>query len=208
MKLNITKPHIAASAGRLAARAVSGASVYSHNYSTLQQDYQLPFVRFGDYAIDCFIPGISHAGAWEPVDLREEFEAKTTTKSIIEAYKNDLDFKEIVRQTKEPFEISDGLLYRDLSLCILRGEVRNILSHDYHSTSSTGHVAEENTLNRILLKYCWKNMRLTVQENIKSCRTCQKIKSWKHKPCGLLQQKEPPTEKWDIIAVDFVLPYE
>ena len=82
MKSNITKPHIATPAGRLAARAIAGGSVYSHNYSTLQQDYQLPFIRRGDYAIDCLIPGISHAGAWEPVDLRQEFEAKTTTKAM------------------------------------------------------------------------------------------------------------------------------
>ena len=82
LKSNITKPHIATPAGHLAARAVAEGRVYSHNYSAIEQDYQLPSIRRGDYAMDCFIPGISHAGAWEPVDLREEFEAKTTTKAL------------------------------------------------------------------------------------------------------------------------------
>lgn len=89
---------------------------------------------------------------------------KRLSKSIIEASKNDRDFKEIIRETKEPFEIRDLVLYLDSRLFIPRGKLRSKLLHDYHSTRSTGHSGEAETLNRITPKYYRKSMRFTVQE--------------------------------------------
>lgn len=131
---------------------------------------------------------------------------KRLTKSIIEAYENDPDFKDIIRQLKEPFETRDGLLYRESRLCIPKGEIRYKTLHDYHSTRCTGHLGETKTLKRIIPKYYWKNMRHTVQEYIKSCRTCQQIKAQSHKPFGLLQPIEPTKSKWEVITMDFVIP--
>ena len=107
---------------------------------------------------------------------------KRLLKTINEASKKDPDFKEIIRQPKEPFEIRDGLLYRESRPWMSHREMRNKLLHDYHSTPSASHIGGTKTLNRMLPKYYWKNMRHTVQEYVKSCQTCQQIKARNHKP--------------------------
>lgn len=128
------------------------------------------------------------------------------TKKLVSEYKTDPSFKKILRQPTEPFEIRKGLLFRGSRLCIPKGEIRNQLLHDYHSTPGTGHLGESKTLNRLTPKYYWKGMRNTVKEFVKSCRTCQQIKSRNHKPFGLLQPIEPPETKWDVITMDFITP--
>ena len=49
-------------------------------------------------------------------------------------------------------------------------------------------------------------MRNTVKEFVKSCRICQQTKARNHKPFGLLQPIEPPSNKWEVITMDFVIP--
>ena len=128
------------------------------------------------------------------------------TRKIIESYNTDPQFKEMLRQPQKPFERRDGLLYYGERLCVPEGEVRTKLLHDHHSTPCTGHLGESKTLNRLLPKYYWKNMRETVKQYIKSCHSCQQIKSRNHKPFGLLQPIEPPKSKWDVITMDFIVP--
>ena len=61
-------------------------------------------------------------------------------------------------------------------------------------------------MNRLRTLYYWKNMRSTVEQLIKNCRTCQQTKARNHKPYGLLLPIEPPKSKWEVIAMDFVVP--
>ena len=61
---------------------------------------------------------------------------KRLVRNITEAYKKDPDLKLVIQQPKEPFEIRNGLLYRESRLCIPQGEIGNKLSHDYRSTPS------------------------------------------------------------------------
>ena len=48
-------------------------------------------------------------------------------------------------------------------------------------------------------------MRYTVQEFIKSFKTCQQIKALNRKPYGLLQPIELPKSNREVITMDFVL---
>ena len=128
------------------------------------------------------------------------------TKELTKSYKSDPSFNEILQQPRKPFENHNGILYYGTRLCIPEGEIRNKLLHDYHSTPCAGHLGETKTLNRLLPRYYWKNMRETVKQFVKSCRTCQQTKARNHKPFGLLQPIEPPSTKWEVITMDFVLP--
>ena len=56
------------------------------------------------------------------------------------------------------------MLYRESLLRVPQGDVRNKLVLEYHSNPSTGHLGERKSLNHLLPKYYWKNMRNTVRE--------------------------------------------
>ena len=49
-------------------------------------------------------------------------------------------------------------------------------------------------------------MRCTVEEFIKSCRTCQQMKAHNRKPYGLPEPIKPPESKWEAVTMDFVIP--
>ena len=131
---------------------------------------------------------------------------KRLTKTIMKAYRHGPDFREIIQRPKELLEIPNGMLYRELRLCISQGDVRNKLLHDYHSTTTTGHLGKNKNLYRLLLKYYWKNIRNTVWGYIRSCQKYQQIKARNHKTYKILHPTEPPKSKWDVITMDFVLP--
>ena len=125
---------------------------------------------------------------------------------LIEGYKEDPEFRDIYENPSDPYEIKDGLLYRQSKLCIPRGEVRKSILHDYHSTPSSGHLGESKTRNRIYPLYYWKGLRNSVHEFVKTCRTCQQTKSRNHKPYGFLQPIDPPNTKWQVLTMDFIAP--
>ena len=128
------------------------------------------------------------------------------SKQLIEGYKEDPEFCDIYKDPSKPYEVKDGLLYRLTKLCIPRGEVRNNILHDYHSTPSSGHLVESKTRNRIYPLYYWKGLRQSVHEFVKTCRTCQQTKSRNHKPYGFLQPIDPPETKWQVVTMDFIGP--
>ncbi len=98
------------------------------------------------------------------------------TKTLISEYYEDPIFNESLRHSKEPFEVKNGLLFRDSRFCMPVRSIRIKLLHDYHSTPRTGHLGETKTLNPLLLLYYWRNMRKTVEVYIKSCRVCQQTR--------------------------------
>ena len=128
------------------------------------------------------------------------------TSELIEGYKADPEFKDVLVNTKEPYLVKDGLLYRHSKLCIPRGEIRNKILHDYHATPSSGHLGETKTRNRIYPLYYWRDLRETVRDFVSTCHTCQQTKSRNHKPFGFLKPINPPETKWQVITMDFIVP--
>ena len=125
---------------------------------------------------------------------------------LVEGYKNDPDFKHLIENPIEPFRVKDGLLYLSNKLCIPAGKIRTKLLHDYHSIPSAGHLGEFKTRNRIQNLYHWKNLRQTVRDFVSTCKVCQQVKSPNHKPFGFLQPIDPPTTKWQVVTMDFIVP--
>ena len=121
-------------------------------------------------------------------------------------YENDPDFKEHYRNPQEPYELRNNLLFYKNRLCVPRGQFKENLIHDYHTTPSAGHMGEDKTRLRIQPLYYWKNMRLDIENYVKGCRICQQTKSRNHKPFGFLQPIAPPSTKWRIITMDFITP--
>ena len=74
-------------------------------------------------------------------------------------------------------------------------------SHDH---ILAGHFGQNKTLQLVRQQYFWPNLRTFVQNYCKSCTTCMRSKSQRHKPYGTLQQLPIPEKPWNSISMDFI----
>ncbi|UYV63012.1 hypothetical protein LAZ67_2002847 [Cordylochernes scorpioides] len=56
----------------------------------------------------------------------------------------------------------------------------------------------------ITAQYYWKGISKSIEKFVKSCHTCQIIKSPKGKPYGALGQIPPPQQPFDLISIDTI----
>ena len=101
--------------------------------------------------------------------------------------------------------LSDGLLTCDNRIYVpdLNDLRLRILQYN-HDHILSGHYGQNKTLLLIRQKYFWPNLRTTVQDYCKSCTTCMRSKSQRHKPYGELQQLPIPEKPWNSISMDFI----
>ncbi|MCO5584399.1 hypothetical protein L7F22_038325 [Adiantum nelumboides] len=52
--------------------------------------------------------------------------------------------------------------------------------------------------------FYWPRLKKDVEEFVRNCLVCQKVKFDKHKAQGLLQPLTIPTRPWESIAMDFI----
>ncbi|GFX59746.1 transposable element Tcb2 transposase [Trichonephila clavipes] len=60
---------------------------------------------------------------------------------------------------------------------------------------------------RISSKYYWTGMRKFIADYVKSCSECIRYKATNQKPAGLLQTPVP-TQRFESIAIDLLVPYQ
>jgi hypothetical protein len=83
----------------------------------------------------------------------------------------------------------------DLRLRILQYKHDHILS---------GHFGQSKTIDLIRREYVWPKLRTFVKEFCKTCVTCLRSKSPRHRPYGLLKQLPIPERPWNSISMDFI----
>lgn len=74
-----------------------------------------------------------------------------------------------------------------------------------YNEKSTGHPGIDKTIKLVTRDYLWKGLRKDVEEYIKNCDTCHKVKHTRHKPYGLLQTPEHLGKPWARITMDFIV---
>jgi hypothetical protein len=93
----------------------------------------------------------------------------------------------------------DGRIYvpeaNDLRLRILRY---------HHDHPLAGHFGQNRTLELIRRDYTWPAIRTFVKDYVKSCTTCARAKTPRHKPYGTLKQLPIPEKPWNSISMDFI----
>ena len=156
---------------------------------------------------------------------------ENTIISIQEGYKQDEFFNKIVNTLIEkednplfliPKEMRftcskyvwnkvDKLLYKYVvdgveKLCIPQFEsLRLNILLNTHETPVGGHAGRDKTLARIAKDYYWPGLVKDVDDFVKSCSTCQRIKSVKRAPLGLLYPHTIPLVRWNTITLDFIV---
>ena len=137
-------------------------------------------------------------------EIKKNYENDEVWKNILFDLNND-DSSEY----HEKYFIDNGLLYlhdEDHStLCVPR--VQSIIAtllKMAHDVPSSGHFGIEKTLEKVARNYFWPGMKKSVQNYIKNCDSCQRIKSRNDLPGGLLQPLEIPSDRWESISMDFI----
>lgn len=75
----------------------------------------------------------------------------------------------------------------------------------HHDAPAAGHSGRTRTAELIQRSYSWPGLLRTVAAFVKACDTCQRIKSRRHKPYGLLKPLPVPSGPWRNISMDFVV---
>ena len=84
------------------------------------------------------------------------------------------------------------------------GPFRLCVLQYHHDHPVSGHFGINKTLELIHSDYVWANLCSSVTDYCRSCTTCSRSKSKRHKPYGLLQQLPIPVRPWDSISIDFI----
>jgi len=83
--------------------------------------------------------------------------------------------------------------------------LREIIISEHHDLRIAGHLGTQKTLLYIQRKYYWPKMKHAVKQYIQSCEFCQRNKSNRQAPAGLLQPLPVPEFRWDSVSMDFIV---
>lgn len=84
------------------------------------------------------------------------------------------------------------------------GEIRKNIIWELHDSPAGGHSGQEVTVKKVTQFFYWPRMKSEIVEYVKGCDVCQRIKTGKQFPGGLLQPLPIPDQVWQHISLDFV----
>ena len=133
---------------------------------------------------------------------------------LIDGYKDDPCLAPIYERClqEDPpslYSVHDKLLYvrrhGDLLLCIPKSsELRQLVLHDVHDATIAGHLGFDKTYAALRRLVFWPRMSVDTRRYVESCSSCQRNKSVRRLPAGLLRPLEIPEQRWDTVTMDFV----
>lgn len=96
--------------------------------------------------------------------------------------------------------------YHFKEVIYLPQSLRKTVMHLNHDVPESGHMGVRKTINRLVNKVYWPNMRSDIKEYVKTCHICQTVKYGNEKPAGLMGTTTPATAVFQTIFIDFVGP--
>jgi len=111
------------------------------------------------------------------------------------------------RMPQEGFEVRDGLLYKDDKIYIPRyRDIIRLILQEYHDNPLGGHFGIAKTTEAVKRTYYWEKMNQDVKAYVQSCDYCQRNKTNKQKPYGMLKPIAPPPTRFHTYSMDFIGP--
>ena len=106
--------------------------------------------------------------------------------NLITMYKEDVDFKDIYATCENPvthnrsqwldYMLQEGLLFKDIKLCIPRCSMRENLIQENHNGGLSGQFGQGNTFALVSNFYFWPKMQHDVKKFVERCRIYQHVK--------------------------------
>ncbi len=116
---------------------------------------------------------------------------------------NDPDYQSQVASPGKDLELRDGLLYRKGRLWIPDGLQKAVLETE-HDTKVAGHMGMDKTMELVTRNFWWPGFEESVRSFVRSCLECQRNKTPRHAPAGLLRSLELHYKPWQSVAMDFI----
>jgi hypothetical protein len=123
----------------------------------------------------------------------------------------DAKIQEIIEQTKEDkaqgFSVDDqGMLWYKKRICIPEiKEIRELILCEAHDSTYSIHPGSTKMYHDLKSKYWWYGMKRAIAEYVALCDNCQRVKTERQRPVGLLQPLKIPKWKWEEISMDFIV---
>jgi hypothetical protein len=105
----------------------------------------------------------------------------------------------------EGFVLEDGLLLKDGLIYVPADtEIKLRILEACHDRRTAGHLGQDKTLELVSREYTWPGMREFVNEYIRTCDTCARNKTPRHRRHGQLQPLPIPKGPWESVSMDFI----
>ncbi|MCO5601862.1 hypothetical protein L7F22_055987 [Adiantum nelumboides] len=127
---------------------------------------------------------------------------------MVDQYASDTDFADIFTRIRDGetiarYSIREGYLMRKTMLCVTQ-PLREKVMTECHCPPFMGHRGIATTMKGVERYFYWPRLKKDVEEFVRNCLVCQKVKFDRHKAQGLLQPLPIPTRPWESIAMDFI----
>jgi len=99
---------------------------------------------------------------------------------------------------------ADGALYFGNKICVPKGEVREEVLAEAHSSVYSIHPGGTKMYQDLKTHFWWNGMKREIARYVSQCLICQQVKAEHQKPAGLLQPLLISVWKWENITMDFV----
>ena len=143
---------------------------------------------------------------------------KTITELLTKAYEKNPLLNEILTQLKEGRlrskqlslaecrQDDEGrLLYQERLYIPDHMPLKLPLIQDFHKTPAAGHPGRAKTLELLSQQYYWPRMHKDVDRFLRNCHTCQRSRTSRHAPFGILRPLPMPDPAWRHVSMDFVI---
>ena len=102
--------------------------------------------------------------------------------------------------------LSEGLVFFKNRWYVPEGrDLRQEIFSQNHDSRIAGHFGQFKTADKIKANFYWPNMDQDIEEYVRSCDSCQRNKTARHKKYGELQPLEVPYRPWTSISMDFIV---
>lgn len=80
----------------------------------------------------------------------------------------------------------------------------NLILHECHDCQTSGHLSYDRTIERVKISAWWPHWSKDKAIYCETCHRCQKSNRATGKRFGLLEKIDEPSNRWEIINMDFV----
>ena len=117
------------------------------------------------------------------------------------AYKSQLESGKVF----DTSSLKDGLVwYKKRYYIPNSNELKLTVTRRCHDKKVAGHFGRDKTMERMTRTYYWPDMDQWVRNYVRTCDTCQRNKTARHKKYGPLKSLEIPYRPWEHISMDFI----
>ncbi|CAK9779336.1 unnamed protein product [Cutaneotrichosporon oleaginosum] len=101
---------------------------------------------------------------------------------------------------------ADGLVRHQDQLYVPdAGRLRLSIVEDHHNRPLAGHPGRRRTFASVRRHFFWDGIKAFVDDFVASCLICQRSKSRRAKPTGLLRPLDVPSRPWRTVTMDFIV---